>query len=49
MKGLSVSDTLINNVFVLTILTRQPPFCQRHNVQLIFLDMVKSKVQLSTN
>ena len=32
MKGVSVSDTLINNVYVLTILTRQPRFCQRHNV-----------------
>ena len=49
MKGVSVSDTLINNVFVLTILTRQPRFCQRHNVQLIFLDMIKNKIQLSTN
>ena len=26
MKGISVSNTLINNVFVFTILTRQPRF-----------------------
>ena len=31
MKGVSLSDTLINNVFVLTILTRQPRFCHIYN------------------